>query len=252
MTSQEAIGIYTGISACAALGLAAGGFAYCAMKPESQLFGETLIAPEKPRELALTFDDGPNPACTPRLLDLLDGHRVHATFFMIGSFAEREPGLVRRVVAAGHRIGDHSWSHPNLALTRASRVEDELRRTKDMLEQITGAAIRYFRPPFGGRRPYVLRTARRLGLTPVTWNAMTNDWEEPQAEAIASGLTRMIDRLTQRGRAANIVLHDGGHRLLGSNRNPSVDAAGQLIARYANTHRFVTLDAWEEPAGDQR
>jgi peptidoglycan/xylan/chitin deacetylase (PgdA/CDA1 family) len=245
MTSQEVI--YAGLGACTALGLAAGGFAYCAMKPQSQVFGRTLIAPPAPGEMALTFDDGPNPACTPRLLDLLAAHRVHATFFMIGSFAEQEPELVRRVLAAGHLIGNHSWSHPNLALTRAAEVEEELRRTQETLEQIAGVAIRYFRPPFGGRRPFVLRAARRLGLTPVTWNAMTNDWEEPQADAIAGRLTRMIDRLSQRGRAANIVLHDGGHRLLGSNRNPSVDAAGQLLARYGETHRFVTLDAWNNP-----
>jgi len=248
MTSQEAIDIYAGLGACAALGLAAGGFAYCAMKPQSQVFGRTLIAPDAPGELALTFDDGPNPACTPRLLDLLASHQVQATFFMIGGFGEREPELVRRVASAGHLIGNHTWSHPNLALTAARQVEEELRRTSETLEQILGTAVRYFRPPFGGRRPFVVRTARNLGLTPVTWNAMTNDWEEPVANAIAGRLTRMVDRLTERGRAANIVLHDGGHRMLGTDRNPSMNAASQLLDRYSATHRFVTLDAWSSEA----
>lgn len=249
MTSQAEIGIYAGLGSCLLLGLAAGGFAFAAMKPQSQLFGRTMIAPNVPEELALTFDDGPNPACTPRLLDILAAQNVHATFFMIGSFAEREPALVRRVAAAGHLIGNHSWSHPNLALTGSSQVHEELRRTNETLQQIAGTRVRYFRPPFGGRRPSVLRTASKLGLTPVTWNAMTNDWEEPMADAIAGRLTRMVDRLGERSRAANIVLHDGGHRMLGTDRNPSVNAAAQLLDRYTASRRFVRLDAWSEKSG---
>jgi peptidoglycan/xylan/chitin deacetylase (PgdA/CDA1 family) len=216
------------------------------MWPTSQLFGRTLTAPRRPGELALTFDDGPNPACTPRLLDILASHNAHATFFMLGNFAEREPALVRRILAAGHLIGNHSWSHPNLARTPARLVDEELTRTRETLQQITGAPVKYFRPPYGGRRPHVLRVARRLGMIPVTWNAMTNDWAEPSADATAARLIRFIDRLEQRGRAANIVLHDGNHRQLGADRNASVTAAGQLLARYATNHRFVTLDAWSE------
>src|ERR1035437_9125823 len=238
------IGLSAGLGAAAGLGLAAGGFAYAAKWPGSQIFGPTLVAPRRPGELALTFDDGPNPAWTPRLLEVLASHDVQATFFLVGRYAQTEPALVRRIVAAGHLIGNHSWSHPNLARTGAGRVDEELARTSETLAQIAGAPIRYFRPPYGGGRPHVLREARRLGMVPVLWNAMTNDWAEPSAEAIAGRLTRFIDRLEQRGRAANIVLHDGNHRQLGADRNPSVTAAGQLLARYAATHRFVTLDAW--------
>jgi peptidoglycan/xylan/chitin deacetylase (PgdA/CDA1 family) len=252
MLSPLVTGISAVAGAAALLGAAAGGFAYGAMVPSSQLFGRTMIAPRntpgQPGQIALTFDDGPNPACTPRLLDLLAAHGVRATFFMIGSFAQREPELARRVLAAGHLLGNHSWSHPNLALTPAAKVDEELTRTRNTLQQITGAPIRFFRPPYGARRPHVLKTARRLGMAPVTWNAMTNDWDEPQADAIAERLIRFVDRLERHGRAANIVLHDGGHRALGTNRNPSVDAAALLLARYAKTHRFVTPDAWGETA----
>ena len=244
MTSPLATGIYTGLGAAAGLGLAWGACAYASLWPGSQLFGPTLIAPRRPGELALTFDDGPNPAWTPRLLDLLASHDVHATFFLVGKFAQAEPELVRRIVSAGHAIGNHSWSHPNLALTAAGRVEEELTRTSDLLQQIAGAPIRFFRPPFGARRPYVLRTARRLGMIPLLWNAMTTDWSEPSARRIAGQLTRVINRQQQRGWAANIVLHDGSHTGLGANRGPSVAAAGQLIAHYKQSHRFVTLDAW--------
>jgi peptidoglycan/xylan/chitin deacetylase (PgdA/CDA1 family) len=244
MLSPLAAGIYGGLGAVAGLGLAAGGCAYAAYWPGSRIFGRALIAPRRPGELALTFDDGPNPAFTPRLLDALASHDVRATFFMVGSHAQAAPELVRRIVAEGHLIGNHSWSHANLALASAGRVREELARTSQTLEQIAGAPVRFFRPPFGARRPAVLRIARELGLEPVLWNAMTSDWKEPSADAIAERLTRTIDRLERRGWAANIVLHDGNHLDRSAERGPSVAAAGELVGRYKGTHRFVTLDAW--------
>ena len=144
-----------GLGAAAVLGLAAGGYAYAAMWPGSRIFGRALIAPRRPGELSLTFDDGPNPKWTPRLLEVLARHEVKATFFMVGHAAQQQPELVRQVAAAGHLIGIHSWSHPNLAVTAAVQVREELVRSREALEAITGAPIRYFRPPFGARRPYV-------------------------------------------------------------------------------------------------
>ena len=233
-----------GLGSAAGLGLAAGGCAYAALWPASQLFGPALIAPPRPGELALTFDDGPNPAWTPRLLEILASHDVHATFFLLGSRAQAEPALVRQIAAAGHLIGNHSWSHPNLALAPASRIEEELSRTSQALEEIAGAPVRFFRPPFGARRPAVFRIARQLGLVPVLWNAMTSDWKNPSADAIASRLTSAIDNLASRGRAANIVLHDGGHLSPAANRAPSIATAAQLVANYKPTSKFVTLEAW--------
>ena len=224
--------------------MAAGVCVYAAMWPASELFGRALIAPPRPGELALTFDDGPNPAWTPRLLDILATHDVRATFFLVGRYAQAEPDLVRRIAEAGHLIGNHSWSHPNLALTAPSRILDELARTSDALAQITGQPVGYFRPPFGARRPSVLHTARGLGMKPVLWNAITSDWSEASADRIAQRLQRKIDNLEQEGWATNIVLHDGGHLNLGADRGPSVAAAGQLIAHYMTDHRFLTLDAW--------
>lgn len=240
----------TGISAgLGLLGLAAGGCAYAAMDPASQLFGRALIAPPikpgYPGELALTFDDGPNPAWTPQLLDILASHDVRATFFLVGRYAEAQPDLVRRIVAAGHLIGNHSWSHPNLAITGTSRIREELTRTRDTLQQIAGIPVRWFRPPFGGRRPVVFAIARDLGMTPVLWNAITTDWREPSTDRITERLCTTINRNQRRGWATNIVLHDGGHLERRANRGPSVAAAGQLLARYNPTHRFVTLDAWK-------
>ena len=235
----------TGLGAIAGLGFAAGGWAYASRWPGSRIFGDALTAPARPGELALTFDDGPNPTWTPKLLDTLASHNVHATFFLLGGFAQAQPDLVRRIAAAGHLVGNHTWSHPDLSRTPAQRVRQELWRTSQTLEQIVGAPVRYFRPPFGARRPVVFRIARELKLQPVLWNAMTNDWSEPAADQITARLAQKVDRLTHTGRAVNIVLHDGGHRALNSNREPSVTAAEQLIARYKQTHRFVTLREWE-------
>ena len=244
MLSPLATGVYASLGAVGAMGLAAGGCAYAAMWPASQIFGEALIAPRRAGELALTFDDGPNPAWTPRLLDILATHNVRATFFLVGRFAQAEPELVRRIAGAGHLIGNHSWSHPNLALTASSRIHDELRRTRDTLAQITGQPVGYFRPPFGARRPDVLDTARLMGMIPVLWNAIATDWSDSSADRIAMRLKRRVDQLERRGWATNIVLHDGGHLGLGADRGPSVAAAGQLIVSCKAAHHFVTLDAW--------
>ena len=243
MLSSLAAEVSVGLGA-AALGLAAGGFAYAAKWPTSQIFGRTLIAPPRPGELALTFDDGPNPAWTPQLLDILGKYGVKATFFLVGRFAEQEPALTRHIAESGHLIGNHSWSHPSLALVSLQRVREELQRTSDTLAQITGKPVQFFRPPFGSRRPDVLRTARALGMTPVLWNAMTSDWEERSPDRIAARLVLKVEANQRRGRASNIVLHDGSHLGLNADRGPSVAAAGQLLARYVKIHKFVTVAAW--------
>ncbi len=247
MIASVANDLYAGLGVAAALGLAASGFAYASRWPGSQIFGRTLVAPERAGQLALTFDDGPNPKSTPQLLEILAQHDVKATFFMLGQFARQEPMLARYVADAGHLIGNHSWNHPDLSLTSASEVRDQLARTKDTLQQITGNPVRYFRPPYGARRPYVLRAARELGMIPVTWNAMTSDWSEPSPERIAANLMAKIASNQRRGFASNIVLHDGGHRALNTDRNPSLTATGMLLERYKKSLRFVTLDAWEAP-----
>jgi peptidoglycan/xylan/chitin deacetylase (PgdA/CDA1 family) len=244
MLSPLATGICAGLGAAGAAGLAAGGFAYASLWPSSRIFGTALTAPKKPGEIALTFDDGPNPEWTPRLLDMLARHDVKATFFMLGKFAIEQPELVRRVAAERHLIGNHSWTHPKLSTCSASRIEGELRLTKEVIEQIVGTRVRFFRPPFGARRPVVFRIARELGLEPVLWNAMTNDWVELSAEKIAGTLGSRVDALKARGYATNIVMHDGNHRDAAGKRGPSVTAAGMILERYKASAKFVTLDAW--------
>lgn len=232
-------------SAVTAAGVAAGGCAWAALSPESQIFGKTLVAGRDPAEFALTFDDGPNDNWTPRLLELLAQHNVRATFFLIGEFVRERPALVRQIVAAGHLIGNHTATHPWLPLLNARRVRNELAFCNATIEEAAGQKVRFFRPPHGARRPAVLRAAREMGMTPVLWNAMGYDWRRPPAETIAGHLARGIARNQQRGRGSNLLLHDGGHTGIGADRSRSVEAARLILTRYPpGTARYVTVDAW--------
>src|ERR1700738_3331538 len=159
-----------------------GACAYAALWPRSQIFGKVLIAPQRPRQIALTYDDGPNAIATERLLEVLSHYNVRATFFMIGRFVRQRPHIARAVAAAGHLIGNHTMTHPWLAWQSAARIRRGLADCNALLEDTLGIPIRYFRAPHGARRPAVLRIARSLGLTPVQWNIIANDWEPVDAE----------------------------------------------------------------------
>ena len=227
-------------------GLSAGAYLYAAMYPQSQLFGRAVITGRNPSEFALTYDDGPNDPYTPQLLDLLAEHNVRATFFMIGGYVRQRPDLVRRIHAAGHLIGNHTMTHPFLPLLSPRRVEEELAGCKALLEDVLGAPVRFFRPPHGARRPDILRTAGRLGLTPVLWNAMGFDWQPKQTGGtIAAHLTRGIARNQRRGHGSNLLLHDGGHLAMGTDRSRSIEATRLILRRWSpGTTQYVTVDAW--------
>lgn len=233
-----------------AAGLAAGGCTYAALDPQSQLFGRTLVAGRHPSEFALTYDDGPNDPWTGRLLDLLAQHHVPATFFLIGRHVRRRPDLVRQIQAAGHLIGNHTVTHPWLAIRSPRCVREELTGCNAALEDILGAPVHFFRPPHGARRPDVLRAARDLGLTAVLWNAMGFDWRPNiTAARIAAYLERGIVRNQRHGRGSNLLLHDGGHLALGADRSQSVEATRLILQRHPSNAdqgatRYVTVHAW--------
>lgn len=234
-------------SAAAAIAASAATAAWAGLSATSQLFGPVLIAPRRPDQVLLTFDDGPNPIATPRLLDVLARHRVQATFFMIGQFARREPALVRRVAAAGHTIGNHTDTHPWLQFQHATRIRAELTACGHALGDILGAPVTLFRPPHGARRPAVLRIARQLGMTTVNWNVIVGDWKPDPASAILARLDTRIARVRRRGHAANIVLHDGGHTAQGQPRLATVAAVDELLTRLLsgrNPPTFVLPEAW--------
>ncbi len=150
--------------------------------------------------VALTFDDGPGPE-TEAILDALAARRVKGTFFMVGRQVERHPGITRRIVADGHEIGNHSYSHP-LYLSRTSRQTlDELARTQDAIAGITGVRPIWSRPPYGVRTPAYFRAARALGLRTIQWTVAGFDWKPRTPERIAR------DVLRGAGPGAIVLLH---------------------------------------------
>jgi peptidoglycan/xylan/chitin deacetylase (PgdA/CDA1 family) len=244
-------GVIAGAAVGAAgLGLVAGGLMYASVWPTSQIFGRTLIAGDDPGQIALTFDDGPNDAATPELLDVLARHGVRATFFSIGNFVRQRPEITRAVVAAGHLLGNHTMSHPKLSMEPAARVRQELADCSAVLEDLTGVAARFFRPPFGARRPAVLRIARELGLVPVTWNVTGYDWNPIGADGILKNLDAGIARNRRRGCGSNLLLHDGGHRGMSWQRMGTVRAVDRLLTARAGTGtHWVAVDAWAAAGG---
>jgi peptidoglycan/xylan/chitin deacetylase (PgdA/CDA1 family) len=230
----------------AGTGLAAGGYGYAAMWPTSQIFGRTILAGRDPNEYALTYDDGPNDACTERLLEILARHDVRATFFLIGRFVRERRDLTRRMHAAGHLIGNHTFTHPWLLYQPPSRVHEELASTNAAIEDAIGEKVCYFRPPHGSRRPDVLRTARELGLTPVMWNAMGYDWNPAlNPHTILANLDKGLRRNRRNGRGSNLLLHDGGQAGIGQDRAATVAATKALLERAQEQDiRFVTIDVW--------
>ncbi len=214
--------------------------AYGVMYPESQLFGSSLVAPPLPNQLALTFDDGPNPAATPRLLEVLARRKVRATFFLIGNFVRLEPALTREIAAAGHAIGNHTMSHPFLPKHSAARILSEIADANAVLEDTLGTPITLFRPPHGGRSPAVFRAARSLNLQVVQWNLIVGDWKDASVDTILSRLENGIVRNHLRRRGTNVVLHDGGQAGLGQPRLKTVEAVHLLLDRLPPDTAFVT------------
>jgi peptidoglycan/xylan/chitin deacetylase (PgdA/CDA1 family) len=209
------------------------------------VFGRTLIAGSDSGEVALTFDDGPNDPYTQRLLDLLARYHVRATFFLIGGFVRRRPDIARAIHQAGHLLGNHTMSHPSLLWERPSRVREELAGCNSAIEDATGEAVKWFRPPFGARRPDVLRAAQEFDLTPVMWNAWGHDWDAVQPWTVTALVQNEIRRNQSRHRSSNILLHDGGHGQLGTDRSVTLAATRSLLETWVGSGlRLVTVDAW--------
>ncbi len=174
------------------------------------------------REIALTFDDGPDPNYTPQILDVLQRYGIKATFFCIGRQVEAYPQIVRQEYEAGHVIGNHSWTHPDLGLLPASDILSELNQTFGAIQEVIGVQLAFFRPPYGSLSTQVLAQACHLGVTTVMWNAgeEARDWSRPGVKFII----RQILSLVRNG--SIILMHDGG-----GDRSQTVAALPVIIQR---------------------
>lgn len=208
-----------------------------AIAPWSQLYGTSFNGSARgTRVLALTYDDGPNDPYTPRLLDVLAKHGARATFFLVGQFVEARPRIARAVVEAGHAIGNHTYSHPHLIFLSPSRLRDELERATRAIEDATGITPKLFRPPFGWRLPGTFSIVREYGMTPVMWRVICFDWSARSCESIVRKAVSKIKG------GDVILLHDGGHRKLGTDRSFSVQATDEILRRYKGEgYEFVTV-----------
>lgn len=128
------------------------------------------------KEVALTFDDGPDNQYTPEILNILHKHGVKATFFVIGARAKANPGMVKRIAREGHVIGNHTWDHPDLMKLSPAQIRVELAQTDDALRSILGYNPALFRPPYGAASAQVVKEVTAMGYKVIDWSIDTRDW----------------------------------------------------------------------------
>lgn len=225
---------YLGSALAAAAAMGAG---YQSMAPTAQLYGQAFTGlPRGTKRLALTYDDGPNDPQTWDLLDILNKHGVHATFFLIGRYVRQRPALARAIIDAGHSLGNHTFNHSLLIFKSSKMIRQELSECQAALQDAIGQPCNLFRPPFGGRRPAVFRIAREVGLIPILWNVTGYDWNAPPAEIIERKVRKRV------GGGNVILLHDGGHKKMGADRSQTILATDHLLAQYKSEgYEFLTI-----------
>lgn len=216
-----------------------GGAVHGAYHRNSMVFGPVLgELPRDGRRVSLTFDDGPNPEATPRILDALAKHNVKATFFILGTHAERWPELVHRVLSEGHQIGNHGYFHRKLHLKSPAYVKRDIILGKRAIERAGAPAPKFFRAPHGFRSPWVTSIASSLGERTIGWSLGVWDSDRPGVQAI-------VDRTLHGARPGSILLlHDGDGYNANGDRMQTAKAVPQIITGLRDRgFEFVTLPA---------
>ena len=200
--------------------------------------GQPRSASPKPRTIALTFDDGPDPVWTPKILDLLKAQKVHATFFVVGTEVAAHPALARRIVAEGHQIAVHTFTHANLTTVAGWRRDMELRQSQSILAGATGVTTTLLRPPYSSEPAELtdrdwesIEATRKAGYLTVLTTQDSEDWRKP-------GTTQIIANSMPRSSAGQVLLmHDAG-----GDRSETVEALSKLVPRLkARGFRFATV-----------
>jgi peptidoglycan/xylan/chitin deacetylase (PgdA/CDA1 family) len=191
--------------------------------------------------VGLTFDDGPHPEFTPRILDILAEHRVTASFFVIGRFAREQPALVRRIFQEGHSLGNHSLDHEHFGVNRPRKYWDrQLGETQKIVADITGYLPLMFRPPMGFKTRHIAAAAKALKLPVIGWSL--RGWDAGKKPVSAGELSRKI--LKRVGGHDIVLLHDGVEpfRLAGSSQAATVKALPEILRGLAERElRAVSL-----------
>jgi polysaccharide deacetylase family sporulation protein PdaB len=187
--------------------------------------------------IALTFDDGPDKKNTEEILDILKEYNIKATFFVIGKNCEENPEILKRIASEGHEIGNHTYSHPHLSKMQKSKVENEIRRTEEIVNEITGHKTCLFRPPEGVYSPIVAQACDTLGYKAILWSVDTTDWRSPKADKI---VREVVDKTSS---GSIILCHD---YIAGESNTPAAlrTFIPQLIQQGYN---FVTVSELISP-----
>lgn len=227
--------------------------AYGAVHPRAQLFGPTLCRTSLPQQLAITFDDGPNPAITPKLLDLLDRHHAKGTFFLIGKYVRANPSLAKEILARGHLLGNHTDSHPNLFFCGPRETREELLRCSEAIHNAAWLEPRWFRPPFGFRSPWLSEIVHRQSMRTVMWTLLPGDWRIKPADWLTARMQPVADHArtnlaadSRHGsgpRGDILCLHDGFHAANNADRAHTLAALGYWLPRWRDLGlEFVTIE----------
>lgn len=186
--------------------------------------------PDIGRAMVLSFDDGPDPLYTPHILDTLRKHDVRAMFFLCGEMAHDNEDLVRRIADEGHTVGNHSWTHPLVTKLSRAGVTDELGRTSEVIEKITGAPPLWYRAPYGAWNRNSFEVGAALGMEPMAWTVDTLDWTVPGTDSIV--------RRVRAGAGPGVVVlsHDAG-----GNRSQSVAALRRYLPELLDDGYRITV-----------
>ena len=215
-------------------GFATAAFLWLFFRPP---FGKNVVRLNTDQKVvALTYDDGPHPPYTERLLDVLAKHNVKATFFLIGNRIERHPGTVRRIIAERHQVGNHTYSHPVLGFLPPTSVQRQIERTDDMLQQYGIAKDSVFRAPMLTRFLPVAYVLSKLDRAHISCNVWSWDWTTQNPDKI----TETVLKKTKPG--SIIVLHDGKAENKDANRSGTIEATDRIItALKQEGYQFVRL-----------
>lgn len=224
--------------ACASL-ICGGGLLAMAVLPGNSFYGETITSVQVPngkKLVALTFDDGPYPPYTQKLLAVLEEKQVKATFFMVGNNASKNLEVVTLVTSKGHEVALHAEEHKDFLKLSGQELVGNILRGKKLLEELTGKPVKYLRPPHGFRDWAVMEAAFNAGLKVANWSVIPRDWTNPGAQEIADRVCKNV------APGAIVLLHDGDAPLQTASREQTVEATALIIDELRKQgYNFVTV-----------
>src|SRR5580700_8679948 len=194
--------------------------------------------------IAMTFDDGPSAENTPRLLEILKQRNIKATFFLIGQNAAANPDIVRRILAEGHEVGNHSWTHPQLSKLSDDRVTAEITKTQDAIKDASGYTPTLLRPPYGAITPRQREwIANQFGLNIILWSVDPLDWKRPGASVITQ-------RILSQTRPGAIILSHDIHKQTVDAMPATLDALSAKGYKFATVSQLIAMNKPKPPPAE--